>query len=235
MVEIKRKVSLRVKTEQNSEPTPEKKQPTLRKKEPIKEPIPQTPINQEPPTEPSESNGKKGYWKYILGTVIAVGLCYGAYYAFNSSSKTDEASKPLTEVVKDNDSNNVQATDSTKESAAEDKPAVGEENSNGASATSPKNEENAGISKKSQAETKQASNVKPATEKRATAHSNAASSEPSEASQQVSVLSGTLEQKANEVIRGNYGNGEVRKQKLGEQYTEIQSKVNEMYRNGLVK
>ena len=48
-------------------------------------------------------------------------------------------------------------------------------------------------------------------------------------------LSGTLEQKAKEVIRGKYGNGEIRKQKLGDQYSEIQSKVNEMYRNGLVK
>ena len=48
-------------------------------------------------------------------------------------------------------------------------------------------------------------------------------------------LSGTLEQKVKEVIRGKYGNGEIRKQKLGDQYSEIQSKVNEMYRNGLVK
>ena len=47
--------------------------------------------------------------------------------------------------------------------------------------------------------------------------------------------SGTLEEKAKEVIRGKYGNGEIRKQKLGDQYSEIQSKVNEMYRNGLVK
>ena len=49
------------------------------------------------------------------------------------------------------------------------------------------------------------------------------------------IPSGTLEEKAKDVIRGNYGNGEVRKQKLGDQYAEIQSKVNEMYRNGLVK
>lgn len=48
-------------------------------------------------------------------------------------------------------------------------------------------------------------------------------------------LSGTLEQKAKDVIRGKYGNGEVRKQKLGEQYAEIQNKVNEMYRKGLIK
>ena len=44
-----------------------------------------------------------------------------------------------------------------------------------------------------------------------------------------------VEEKARQVIRGDYGNGNVRKQKLGEEYSEIQSAVNEMYRKGLVK
>ena len=44
-----------------------------------------------------------------------------------------------------------------------------------------------------------------------------------------------VEDKARQVIRGDYGNGNVRKQKLGEEYSEIQSAVNEMYRKGLVK
>lgn len=47
------------------------------------------------------------------------------------------------------------------------------------------------------------------------------------------LLSGTLEEKAILVIRGNYGNGEKRRMNLGHEYTEIQNKVNEMYRNGL--
>ena len=45
---------------------------------------------------------------------------------------------------------------------------------------------------------------------------------------------GTVEEEAKEVIRGKYGNGEVRKRNLGDRYAEIQSKVNEMYRNGQV-
>ena len=45
---------------------------------------------------------------------------------------------------------------------------------------------------------------------------------------------GSVEDKAKQVIRGIYGNGFVRKQKLGNDYAEIQGKVNEMYRNGLV-
>lgn len=46
--------------------------------------------------------------------------------------------------------------------------------------------------------------------------------------------SANVEQKALEVIRGVYGNGNERKSILGEQYTDIQNRVNEMYRNGLV-
>ncbi|MBQ0155173.1 MAG: hypothetical protein KBT22_01195 [Bacteroidales bacterium] len=42
-----------------------------------------------------------------------------------------------------------------------------------------------------------------------------------------------IERTAKEVIRGKYGNGRIRKDKLGDQYSEIQNKVNEMYRKGL--
>ena len=45
----------------------------------------------------------------------------------------------------------------------------------------------------------------------------------------------TVEQKAQEVIRGIYGNGQVRKDRLGSDYQTIQDKVNEMYRKGLVR
>lgn len=46
---------------------------------------------------------------------------------------------------------------------------------------------------------------------------------------------GTIEEKAKRVIRGDFGNGTERKQALGSEYNLIQSKVNEMYRNGEVK
>lgn len=62
--------------------------------------------------------------------------------------------------------------------------------------------------------------------------------EPTEKSQQMTDSEnpsiGSVEAKAKQVIRGIYGNGSVRKQKLGNDYAEIQGKVNEMYRNGLV-
>lgn len=48
-------------------------------------------------------------------------------------------------------------------------------------------------------------------------------------------VSGDIVENAKRVIRGDFGNGQERKDKLGDQYAEIQSKVNEMYRNGLVE
>ena len=47
-------------------------------------------------------------------------------------------------------------------------------------------------------------------------------------------MSDNVEENARRVIRGDFGNGQERKDKLGSAYAEIQSKVNEMYRQGLV-
>lgn len=47
-------------------------------------------------------------------------------------------------------------------------------------------------------------------------------------------VNGNIEENARKVIRGDFGNGQTRKDKLGSSYAEIQGKVNEMYRQGLV-
>ncbi len=43
---------------------------------------------------------------------------------------------------------------------------------------------------------------------------------------------GVLDEKVNQVIRGDFGNGAERKQKLGSEYDIIQQRVNQMYRDG---
>lgn len=45
---------------------------------------------------------------------------------------------------------------------------------------------------------------------------------------------GSIEEKAKLVIRGNFGNGEERRMKLGSEFSAIQNRVNEMYAKGLV-
>lgn len=47
-------------------------------------------------------------------------------------------------------------------------------------------------------------------------------------------INGDVEEFARRVIRGDFGNGQTRKDKLGASYSEIQGRVNEMYRQGLV-
>mgnify|MGYP004489632263 FL=1 len=47
-------------------------------------------------------------------------------------------------------------------------------------------------------------------------------------------VSGDVEENARRVIRGDFGNGQERKDKLGSSYSEIQGKVNEMFRQGIV-
>jgi cytoskeletal protein RodZ len=48
-------------------------------------------------------------------------------------------------------------------------------------------------------------------------------------------VSGSVEDKAKQVIRGDFGNGKERKLALGAEYDAIQAKVNEMYRSGLIE
>ena len=45
-------------------------------------------------------------------------------------------------------------------------------------------------------------------------------------------IGGDVVENAKRVIRGDFGNGQERKDKLGSAYSEIQSKVNELYRSG---
>ena len=59
----------------------------------------------------------------------------------------------------------------------------------------------------------------------ATATNIAASSAP---------IGSDVVENAKRVIRGDFGNGQERKDKLGAAYSEIQRKVNEMYRQGHV-
>lgn len=47
-------------------------------------------------------------------------------------------------------------------------------------------------------------------------------------------VSNDIEKEVLSVIRGNYGNNPERRQRLQERYQDIQDRVNEMYRNGLV-
>lgn len=56
----------------------------------------------------------------------------------------------------------------------------------------------------------------------------------SEKRKKLDLTENDIETLAWETIRGDYGNGQLRKELLGENYTEIQTRVNQLYREGKV-
>ena len=195
-----------------------KRKVTIKTKHAVDEPVaPETPTignGNEP-----KSNKK---WILLVVAAIVVIACVIGFKYLNQPSNNNDSTTPETSLV---DSTSVEKTDSVQ---AKDNQSEAENTT----ASDGENEE--------KSETKE-SNASPST-----SNSSAESKdekEPASLSQNTSVQTttteeslstGSVENEARQVIRGVYGNGSVRKQKLGSRYSEIQSKVNDMYRNGLV-
>ena len=248
MVELKKKVTLRTKTTEAPEEV-QKPQVALKKKQPEPAPVPPTPPT---PDGGGESNGKwKKYAAVLAGLVVLGG---GGYYLSQQGNDTDDM-QPIAEVVEgqktdaaatdgttsnqdgQSQGSDATASDAINESPAGDAPSVGGGSPVGdapsnASASAPE-QKNEGVASNA-AETKDSAPKADTSTKGSpskTVDQPKAGYTPASAS---SCASGTIEEEAKEVIRGKYGNGDVRKRNLGGRYAEIQSKVNEMYRNGLV-
>lgn len=152
--------------------------------------------------------------KIIGGLVAAVVIIVGGVFFVNNSN--DNSNNLTTETVSQvgkepttggNDSTTKLngKTEAVASSEAEEKPAVNE--------------------------AKPISSV--ADESHVTTSTEKSSTSPSENSD--NNVDGDVETNARRVIRGDFDNGQVRKDRLGSSYSEIQGRVNEMYRQGLVR
>lgn len=184
-----------------------KKKVTIRTKHEQVEPEISSPI---PVSEPK--NNIIGKYA-IAGVAIAI-LAVGVYFIFGDNSKEVPVNELQTEIVEQ-----VPIVETTPKG------------SNEITEGSLEQDEELDVSEKAVAKSPKDNAKEQVPKKEKAAPKNV----PIEPSTSTTIpLSETLEQKAKEVIRGNYGNGIERKQKLGDQYAEIQSKVNEMYKNGLI-
>lgn len=168
-----------------------------------------------PENDPSSGRYvKSSKAKIIGGLVAAVVIIVGGVFFVNNSN--DNSNNLTTETISqvgkepttgDNDSTTELngKTEAVASSEAEEKPAVNE--------------------------AKPISSV--ADESHVTTSTEKSSTSPSENSD--NNVDGDVETNARRVIRGDFGNGQVRKDRLGSSYSEIQSRVNEMYRQGLVR
>ena len=229
MVELKKKVTLRTKTTEAPEEV-QKPQVVLRKKQPMSGSIPPT-----PPIggETEEPKGKGKWYAAALAGLLVLGG--GGYYL---SQQGENEPQPVIAVA-DTGQSDAAAKGETTEGNQNEQNQEGETPSDAASAENPSSGTPAGEtpadpSSKTDAAAPGSTPASPSASQpvQDKPKANPAQTKPVTSS---SSATGAIEEEAKEVIRGKYGNGDVRKRNLGERYAEIQNKVNEMYRNGQVQ
>ena len=258
MVSIKHKVTLKTKVAQEETPEAiESPKVTLKRKQP------QTPVvakpkpahaptqptaepKQEPkPVSPTPQPKKKPNTGKVIGGLIAAAIIAGIFFFINNKESENSNDNTQTEAIaqntenQDKGNNALAAENSNEDASAESKgvPANGSEapvaentDKSPANTTSSANHAKANDNQVAEQPTKQnpATIAEPAQSKPAATQNTKPSSSTSVP------VSGDVEENARRVIRGDFGNGQERKDKLGSSYSEIQGKVNEIYRQGLV-
>ena len=229
MVELKKKVTLRTKASETPEEV-QKPQVALKKKQPVSEPVSPT-----PPTSggEDESKGGKGKW-YAAALAGLLVLGGGGYYL---SQQGDEGNAPVAEVVEPAKSTDVAGGGTTE--ANQDEQSTTDANDGVADGTSNEAVEGGTPAQPGQSQgdatpAKDNATTAPASDVPVRNNPSTGGTVSQTNATPTANATGAVEEEAREVIRGKYGNGAVRKRNLGDRYAEIQSKVNEMYRNGQV-
>ena len=196
-----------------------------------------------PPTPPISEGGDQPNGKWKKYAAVLAGLVVLGGVGYYLSQQGDNTHSPVAEVVEQTKSSvatpensagttqDGQDQDGTTTDNATIETSADDASEGGVPANSGQNREGAVPAQTSNApvtdsETPAKKNPEPVAN---TSRQNATSTAP------VTSVSGAVEEAAKDVIRGKYGNGDVRKRNLGERYAEIQSKVNEMYRKGLAR
>lgn len=258
MVSIKHKVTLKTKVAQEETPEAiESPKVTLKIKQPeasvVAEPKPAhaptqptaEPKQEPKPVSPTPQPEKKSNTGKVIGGLIAAAIIAGIFFFINNKESEGGNDSTPTEAIAQNTENQDNGNDapaaenSNEDASAESNgvPANGSEapvaentDKSPANTTSSANHAKTNDNQVAEQPTKQ----NPATIAEP-AQSKPAATQPTRSSSATSAsVSGDVEENARRVIRGDFGNGQERKDKLGSSYSEIQGKVNEMYRQGLV-
>lgn len=235
MVQLKKKVTIKTKTAQEETPVAAPKpEVKIKKKAPVvEEPkvapeAPKTPTT--PPTPPTPPKSGSKSWMWIVALIlIAVIAFFGYKSCSGSETEASGSDKDTTSLVSDStqteksDTTGIEKPETTEGTDEKPQDNAGETDAPATDNVTPK--ANNGGTEAGKTEQKPTEPVKPALT-------------PKNVDKPVApagLVSGSVEENARRVIRGDFGNGKVRKDKLGASYSEIQSRVNEMYRQGLVK
>lgn len=245
MVTIKHKVTIKTKTAQEETPAAvESSVVTIKRKQPevAPESKPQPKTDQKPdtkPVTPTAVHEKKSNADKVVGGIIATAAILAGIYFLGIKDKNncDTTIEQVVQTADSQESENPNTSGISEETNADDaanttdavtaKPSEVSEtpattvNDN---ASTPTKVDKKKADKPSTSETSAPQQTKPA-------HAH----QPSTSTAVVpTMVNGDVEENARRVIRGDFGNGQTRKDKLGTSYSEIQRRVNEMYRQGLV-
>lgn len=196
----------------------------LKKKVTLKTKIAETATqNQQTIQQPNPSNNEKGKKLGVLITLAMIAVVAFFLLKPNNSGNDVSVSSPATSGTVAQNADNAQKQEAEKPilestSNEESTPVVEEGKSNNEADNKP-----AIVSE-------QEEKAQPTTETRNQAKEVISKTDQKEETIPV----GSIEEKAKLVIRGDFGNGEERKMKLGSEYSVIQNMVNEMYAKGLV-
>ena len=239
MVSIKHKVTLKTKVAQEETPEAiESPKVTLKRKQP------EAPVVAEPkqnPISPTPQLGKKSNTGKVIGVLVAAAIIAGIFFINNKEGEGGNDSNPTEAIAQNtkdqNEGNDTPTAENSNEDASTESkggseaPVAKNTDKSPANTTSSANHAKATDNLVAEQPTKQnpATIAEPAQSKPAATQTTKPSSSSTSAP-----VSGDVEENARRVIRGDFGNGLERRDKLGTSYSEIQGKVNEMYRQGLV-
>ena len=261
MVSIKHKVTLKTKVAQEETPEAiESPKVTLKRKQPktpvVAEPKPAhaptqptaEPKQEPKPVSPTPQPEKKPNTGKVIGGLIAAAIIAGIFFFINNKESENGNDNTQTEAIAQNTENqdkgnDAPATENSNEDASAESngvPANGSEapvdentDKSPANTTSSANPAKANDNQVAEQSTKQNPTI--IAESAKSTLTKPAATQPTRSSSATSApVSGDVEENARRVIRGDFGNGQERRDKLGSSYYEIQGKVNEMYRQGLV-
>lgn len=245
MVSIKHKVTLKTKVAQ--EETPEaidSPKVTLKRKQSEASVV----AEPKPAPAPTSQPGKKSSTGKVIGGLVAAAIIAGIFFFINNKESEGGNDSTPTEVIAQNTENQNEGNDalasenSNEDASAESKGVL----ANGSEVPVAENTDKSTANTTSSANPAKANDnqvaERPAKRNSATiagpaklAQSKPATTQTTKPFSATSApISGDVEENALRVIRGDFGNGQERRDKLGSSYSEIQGRVNEMYRQGLV-
>lgn len=205
---------------------------------------PEAPVVAEPkqkPISPTPQLGKKSNTGKVIGVLVAAAIIAGIFFINNKEGEGGNDSNPTEAIAQNtkdqNEGNDTPTAENSNEDASTESkggseaPVAKNTDKSPANTTSSANHAKATDNLVAEQPTKQnpATIAEPAQSKPAATQTTKPSSSSTSAP-----VSGDVEENARRVIRGDFGNGLERRDKLGTSYSEIQGKVNEMYRQGLV-